>query len=139
MHVQCLLWDSLIGCAPAATISAQLQHAQKNSDPGEVIRLSDLTDFEWEAFVVFGPYTSREAAEAALGFSWPQFERFGLEYSDSFSLLVFTNEGSVVRVEEHPRCKPDFGRETLGRLLSPAAALLLIDSGSQCPQARAAA
>ena len=129
----------LAGCASSESVSAQLQRALEHGAPGEVIRVSDLTDFEWELFVAFGPYTTREAAEAALGFPWPEFDRFGLASSDSFSLLVFSNEGSVVHTEKHPRCKPDFDRDTLLRPLSPGAAVLSLDPDQYCPAARAAA
>src|SRR5688572_15332165 len=91
-----------IGCAPSATVSAQLQHALEHANVGEVIRLRDLTDFEWEFFVALGPYTTQAEADVALGFAWPGFERFELTSSDAFSLLVFTSKGSVIRVEKHP-------------------------------------
>ena len=128
-----------LGCAPPATVSARLQAALEHEAHGEVIRISDLTEFEWERFVALGPYTTREAAEAALGFPWPEFERFGLSSSDSFSLLVFTKDGSVVHVEKHPRCKPDFGRGILQRPLAPEVAVISIKRDQHCAVARAAA
>jgi hypothetical protein len=129
----------MFGCAAPETVSSRLRHALDHSQPSELIRLSDLTDFQWKVFVALGPYTTREGAESALGFAWPDFDRFQLNMSDTFSLLVFTNGGSVVRVEKHPRCKPDFDPDTLGRPLSPEAAVFTIEPKRDCPMVRAAA
>jgi len=60
--------------------------------------------------VALGPYATREAAEAALGFRWPEFDHFRLESSDTFSLLVLAIEGAVVRLEKHPRYKSGIGQ-----------------------------
>jgi hypothetical protein len=136
--VAILVAVSLVGCNPSPTVSARLQDAFTRAGNGDMIRLNDLTGFEWEAFFVFGPYTTREVAEEALGFPWPEYDRFALGTSDSFSLLVFTDGSSVVRAEEHPRCKPDFSPGTLSRPLSPEAAIFSIDRTQACPQARTA-
>ena len=129
---------SILGCVPPATVSAKLQHALESGGSSDVVHLADLTDFDWEIFVVLGPYTTREGAEAALGFPWPDFERFDLESSDGFSLLVFANDDSVVRVEHHPRCKPDFAASLLQKPLARSDAVISIDRSTRCPLARAA-
>lgn len=130
------LIGGLAGCAPSTRVSEALQNALAHAAPGDGIRVRDLTDFEWEALVVLGPYTTRETAEAALGFPWPGFERFDLASSDSFSVLVFMYKGSVVHAERHPRCKPDFAPGTLQRPLGRDVVVVIDGSGS-CPLARA--
>ena len=129
----------LVGCSPSASVSTKLEKVVANSGNDEVVRIGELTDFEWEFFIAMGPYTNQEAAEAAIGFAWPGFERFDLASSESFSLIVFVNNGSVVRAEKHPRCQPDFSREVLLRPLSPKAAVFSINRDDYCPQATAAA
>jgi hypothetical protein len=125
-------------CDSSLTVSAQLQRVTKAPASGEALRLVELIDFPWDFFVVLGPYTTRNAAESTLGFAWPEFDRFNLESSDSFSLLVFIAKGNVIRAEQHPRCTPDFASELLGHVLSPEQAVFTLDREVACPLARAA-
>lgn len=100
---------------PAVSVSDALEDAIEHASDGTRIDLAGLADFEWDDFVVLGPYTTREGVDRALGFAWPGFDAWGLELSDSFSLLVFLQGESVVRVDRHRRCVPDFSPEVLGR------------------------
>lgn len=43
------------------------------------MRISTLTDFEWDRLHVFTPYTSWQDVEAELGFPWPERRRIHLE------------------------------------------------------------
>ena len=129
----------LAACVPDATVSAQLSQTVQESTANRNLRLSDATDFEWDQFLVFGPYTTRELADEALGFSWPDFDRFNLSMLDSFSLLVFVRDQEVVRVEKHPRCSPDFSPESLARGFSPDQAIFRIERTYDCAIARPAA
>jgi hypothetical protein len=88
-----------------------------------------MTRFAWSSFVVFGPYTSPASAGETLGFHWPGFEKSGIEYSDSFSLLLFVEGEKVVHVEKSRRCRPDFAPETLARKLSPKDAIFVLRKG----------
>jgi hypothetical protein len=123
-----------LGCrvAPERSVSAALQAAAREKPNGSEIRLQSLTDFQWSFFVAFAPYTSRQTADDILGFSWPEFDRFGLESSDEFSLLVFVSDGKVARVERLPRCHPDFSPTAAGRRLSPDSAVFILRKGADC-------
>ena len=128
----------LFGCSTPAGVSGQLQRALE-TDPNEPVRIADLTSFDWEAFVALGPYSTRQQAEAALGFSWPEFDNYGIDYSDSFSLLVFAHGGAVVHAEKHPRCKPDFDEESQAVAFPPTRAVFRLSTEEHCALARAAA
>lgn len=67
-------------------------------------------------------YTPRRVAEAALGFEWPEYDRWGLERSDSFSLVVFADKGAVVRVEQLKRGDGEFVQEVSAVPFTPATA-----------------
>ena len=123
-----------LGCrvGPNASVSAALKSAVSASANGSEIRLSSMTDFKWSFVVAFGPYTSRQAAEDGLGFAWPEFDKFGLEQSDAFSLLVFVSDNKVVRVEQLRRCHPDLSPKVLGRRLSPDSAVFILRKGGGC-------
>lgn len=128
----------LFGCAPASSVSTQLQEAVEQASTREVVRIADFTSFPWESLVIFGPYTTQGTAEAVLGFPWPEFERFGLASADGHSVLVFVQGGSVVAAEKHPRCKPDFAPEALAKRFRLEEAIFTIDPSTSCPIARAA-
>jgi hypothetical protein len=59
--------------------------------------------FAWDRMYVFGCYSSRASVEKALGFSWPDFSKTTIEYSDSVVLVVFVHHGKVVGWYEQPR------------------------------------
>ena len=63
-------------------------------------------DFEWDKFVVLSPYTTCVEANKIIDqqyFNCSSSLSFPLESSDSFSLMVFLNNGKVVRQEEIAR------------------------------------
>jgi len=82
---------------------------------GTHIPLYDITDFSWGQVVFLGPYNTQEMANRALGFEWPEYSKFGLDRSDFFSLLVFTEAAHVARAEKIRRCVPDFAESLIGR------------------------
>ena len=126
------------GCSSSPTVSELLQQETENGAEDRPFRLTDLTDFEWDGFVAFGPYTTQEVAERALGFPWPEISQFEIDRRDSLSVLVFVKDGLVVRAERHPRCKPDFDRRLSARLFAPGETVLVIDRSVYCATARPA-
>jgi hypothetical protein len=78
-----------------------------SGDSGRPIDISDLPPSSWNRVVLVGPYNSRTEVERALGFSWPQYEHFGIEMSDSRSLIVLADARQVISVGELRRCLPD--------------------------------
>jgi hypothetical protein len=71
-------------------------------------------------------------ANKALGFDWPEYSKFGLEMSDSFSLLVFTVSSRVVRTERIRRCLPDFDKALLAVGVPRDAATFTIEDRRGC-------
>jgi len=78
------------------------------------ITLTDLTDFTWERVVFLGPYTSRETANKALGFDWPNFEDSGIKSTDFYNLIVFAGENRVLHWWKLRRCAPDIDKSLNG-------------------------
>ena len=118
--------DSPWRLAPSRGIAPSLRDAA-NHGAGTHVRLAELTDFGWQRFFWFGPYTSRTRAETALGFAWPEFDQFHLERSDAFSLLVFVSDGAVVHVESMPRGAGEFGSQANGQAFTPASANFVVE------------
>jgi hypothetical protein len=97
-----------------------------NKGSTRVIKLAELTDFEWEKVFVFGPYTPDSTIEQSLGFPWSDAHKFSLSSSDSFWLIVFTLNKQVVRVEQMSRRSTSFSTNTLNRGFSPSEAVFTI-------------
>jgi hypothetical protein len=72
-----------------------------------VIEMSAITTFAWDRLYFFGNYTSSETLDKEVGESWRNLDncldkgRF-LENSDSYTLLVFTQNNIVVHCLAHP-------------------------------------
>ncbi len=87
-----------------------------SADEQVIIRLKDLTDFQWDRVYVFTPYTPVETIDKALGFAWPQAREIGINMLDHFNLLVFTNKGKVVNYLKHPLHLGDFSRSMMEQM-----------------------
>lgn len=87
---------------------------------GTTFDFGNVSGPAWDQVVLLAPYTDRATAEAALGHSWPEYGWFGLEGSDSASMVVFSRRGHVVAIDQIPRCMPDFDRNVQGRRFTPA-------------------
>ena len=116
-----------------------LAHAAANRDTRE-FRVSEHTDFNWRELVILGPYTNQKAADAALGFHWAGYSDYTSEMSDSFFVMVFVKENSVVRALKIPRCSPDFAVPDLRKRIPVSRAkFLVVGQDSSCPEFRLAA
>jgi hypothetical protein len=60
--------------------------------------LQTLTDFEWDALYLFGPYTPLDKISKILGTKYRGPN--SIEYSDGINLLVFMKNGEVVQYAE---------------------------------------
>ena len=95
-------------------------------------RLTDIATFPWDRVVFLEPYDNQAVADRALGFHWRDFQLFGLEHSDSFSLVVFANAENVVRAEKVGRCRPDFAKELVGTAVIRVSATFAIEDTGDC-------
>jgi hypothetical protein len=80
-----------------------------HTNGGSVLRISKVTDFEWEKLYVFAPYTPISQVHSRLGFKWKAADETKIESSDTFFLLVFVRDNNVVRHFNIPRTVGDFG------------------------------
>jgi hypothetical protein len=119
-----------LGFTPPVDIAGPLRSAVRNHQ--SVIELSRFTDFDWDQVVFLGPYTPRSIAEKATGSTWPDYEAWDLERSDTFSLVVFIKDGVRVRVSRIKRCEPEFPDEICGRPFSRRA-LFRVSDPNGCP------
>ncbi len=74
----------------------------------KIVAISAVTDVEWDAVSVFGPYTPVEKINAQLGFVWPEAEKTQMYLSDTFYLLVFVRNQKVVKYFKVPRTIGEF-------------------------------
>jgi hypothetical protein len=64
------------------------------------INLQEITEFEWDKFYIFGPYTPDETFTKNLGFEWSGATSIG---QDEYQVLVFVKNDKVVMSSIFPR------------------------------------
>ena len=74
---------------------------RESARTGKAIRLSSATDFSWDRVHVVGHYSPTEAINRELGFEWDDADESDIPLADYFHLLVFVEDGRVVRAFEH--------------------------------------
>lgn len=74
------------------------------------MRISELTQFQWQKLYIFGPYTSNEEIAKTLGFEWSEVSSTNIDYDESINLLIFVADTKVVHSLELPRSCGDFQR-----------------------------
>jgi len=101
---------------------------RKNPEIRTVIDIKALTLFNWDRLYIFTPYTSEEEINNRLGFDW--IGASGIEYFDTFNLLVFTDGRKVVNSIDQPRNLGDFVANKLKPYYTPQNAkfVLLMDT-----------
>jgi len=96
------------GCSGSDAELGRRIAAEVAKGAGTVVQMADVTDFSWQQFHTFDPYSSRGLIESRIGFEWPQADRTGIQDSDGMTLLVFVGDGAVVRHVTQPRDQGDF-------------------------------
>jgi hypothetical protein len=88
-------------------VSRRISAAAEASDVS-VVNVPELATFAWDRLIIFPPYTSSSQIEKELGFSWSESD--WIEKRDDVALLVFVDQGRVVRFVDHPRGRGDFSK-----------------------------
>ena len=81
---------------------------QKITVKSSHIDLSDLNYFEWDSFLVLGPYSNVENIEDKTNLNLDKIRGNGIKFSDSFNLLIFIKSGKVAKISELSRNFGDF-------------------------------
>lgn len=98
-----------LSCSSADKVSKAIGSKVRVPNPQD-LRLSDVTDFEWEKVYLFEPYTPRTKICDALGVQVKYCERV-VPYesqNDGLMSMAFLSGGRVVRYELHARWNGDF-------------------------------
>jgi len=77
---------------------------------GTVFGMKSVTDFAWDRFFVFEPYTLRKTIHETIGFPFLRDTEVPLSVDEAYCLLVFMNEGRVVEYFTYHRSRGDFDR-----------------------------
>jgi hypothetical protein len=84
---------------------AILADAQQGNGDFIMIDVPRVTQFTWDRVAIFAPYTPADKVREELGSAWPEAGR--IEKKDDFALLVFLDQGKVVRFVDLPRAAFD--------------------------------
>lgn len=105
--VMCTVYSGCsLGVAAESGIEAQL--AERYSQAARTttaVKLSDVTDFEWDRFYVFPPYSTGAQIAAQVG---PEATTRGNLSSDRYDLLIWLSDGAVVKEIPIDRAKARF-------------------------------
>lgn len=88
------------------------------------ISLNQLTDFDWDKAMVYGPYTSKDIIESSLDVTF-KGSTLGIESLDDRFLLVFTKGEYAVKTVKLSRRGVDFSANE--DLLTPDKDVLVVD------------
>lgn len=92
------------------TFENNLQLACTQADEGESIDMARLTNFSWDKFFVFTPYTAVDNMESRLGFSDIRLPKTDITFRDDMNLLVFVEDHKIIHYVEYARIKGDFDK-----------------------------
>lgn len=89
-----------------SSISSEIARCQ--SGEIEKVDISKITSFSWDRMYIFDPYTSEREIDETIGIHWSGSKSTFIESSDSITLIVFIDEGTVVQYLEFWREPWDF-------------------------------
>jgi len=72
------------------------------------LRISDLTDYDWDRVCLCCPYASETSIESVLGFKWSSANTRNLEMGKTFHVLLFVKDDKVIREARLGRDLADF-------------------------------
>lgn len=95
----------------------------------DVIDISIATTFSWDRLYMFGDYTTAPEIDSVVGRSWRKECYTNIDVSDSYTLLVFTENSVVVHCLDYPKNEGDFliPEEAYQEGLSPQESLFTIN------------
>ncbi|MEO7838258.1 MAG: hypothetical protein ABIU06_02815 [Anaerolineales bacterium] len=74
----------------------------------DVIDVSAATKFSWHRLYMFGDYTSPPEIDSVVGRSWRKNCYTQIGVSDGYTLLVFTDDNTVVHCLDYPKDEGNF-------------------------------
>ena len=106
-----LMLAALVGCGTKEKSFVQAFRGLVESaqhDQRVVVKVSSVTDFSWDKLFIFGPYTPSDKIDRQLGYIWSSKAKDRIAFTQGVSLMVFVQDGIVVRYFEYPRQYGDF-------------------------------
>ncbi len=89
--------------SPPDPLEVKLNDAALRYQNGDIsiINISSLTTFSWDRLYIFGDYVETSRLDSIVGRSWRSNDNCNdpvnyVSYSDSYTLLVFSNQGVVI-------------------------------------------
>jgi hypothetical protein len=100
------------GCGPFGGVNGSLgplaDAVHASARTGEAFQLSAATDFDWDRVYVFGPYSTPDSINEEIGFEWDDADDSAIEGADWMKLIVFVEDGQVVRAFDHDNGDGEF-------------------------------
>ena len=98
------------GCGGVNTKSPTAKRINQtvHHEAGAVFKMTTMTDFQWDRFLVFEPYTLRKMIHERAGAVFLKENEIPVSIEEGDCLLVFMKDGRVVEYFTYPRFKGDF-------------------------------
>jgi hypothetical protein len=104
----------------------------KINNPNRIeIIMKDLTDFKWDSFIVIPPYTKLSLLENELKLNLKKVECTEIEKRDDINVLVFIQNGQVIKFVEYPRWPGDFSELGKIKLYAPNDAIFIVEETNE--------
>jgi len=79
-----------------------------NQANGATLIMRDVTDFPWDRFFVFEPYTLRETIHETVGVKFLKNDEISSSVDEAYCLLVFMCSGDIAEYFTYKRSRGDF-------------------------------
>jgi hypothetical protein len=114
ISVVALLMFGLFGCRRSEDATAR-RIAELVKDEGSIVRIRDATDFEWDQFYIFEPYSNSQIIKKSIGDSFDQHKYLPSGYvEEKDCFFVFLKSNQVVRAFPLWRYRGDFSESGVG-------------------------
>ncbi|MBU9711518.1 hypothetical protein [Evansella tamaricis] len=118
----------LFGCS--ASLEMKKSFVDKRADEFVVseeenkVDFNALTDFNWDKAYVFTPYTPVDQISETLGEEWNHST--AISYLDTINLIIFMEDGEVVKYVELSRLYGDFSQDVVREGFTPDEAIVTV-------------
>ena len=105
---------AMAGCAVEDPVSTSIGKAVERG-PGARVVLADHATFPWGTACIFAPYTTDGDVDAVTRVRGASRDAHDIAGRDDINLLMFVEQGRIVRSVAHRRDRGDFGPELAGK------------------------
>ena len=74
----------------------------------EIIDFKEMAEFDWDSLIILAPYSRLDVLEQKYNVDFRPIYHTGIDHRENISLIVFFNEGKIVKMVMYGRYPGDF-------------------------------